>query len=96
MSTTVIHVSEMKPGDIYIGRYNRHFNLPQHQLANPFKIGSDGTREEVIKKYEDYLLDHPELMFRYIPELKGHRLACWCHPLACHGDLLAEWAEILG
>jgi hypothetical protein len=25
--------------------------------------------------------------------LRGHRLACWCAPLACHGDVIVEWLE---
>ena len=25
--------------------------------------------------------------------LKGKRLACWCKPKACHGDVLAKLAD---
>jgi hypothetical protein len=33
----------------------------------------------------------PYASFARIPELGGGRvLGCWCHPLPCHGHLLAE------
>jgi hypothetical protein len=25
--------------------------------------------------------------------LRGKRLACWCAPLPCHGDVIVEWLE---
>jgi hypothetical protein len=28
-----------------------------------------------------------------LPELRGKRLVCYCHPLPCHGDVLAELAD---
>jgi hypothetical protein len=28
-----------------------------------------------------------------LPELKGRVLGCWCAPLACHGDVLAQLAN---
>ena len=41
----------------------------------------------------EYVLNKPELL-RQIPlELKGKTLDCWCKPLACHGDVLAEIAD---
>ncbi len=29
-----------------------------------------------------------------LPELKDKTIACWCHPKACHGDVLAALADI--
>jgi hypothetical protein len=75
--------------DIYVGRG------PQGEpttWGNPFIIGRDGTREEVIKKYRDYVLNSPELMAK-LPELEGKILACWCAPLACHADILVDLAN---
>ncbi len=81
--TTVVHCKR-EPFDIYIGRPSK--------WGNPFAIGKDGTREEVIEKYRQYIQQRPELMSA-LPELKGKRLGCWCKPKACHGDVLAELAE---
>jgi hypothetical protein len=72
---------------VYIGR-SRKGDPP-----NPFgnyvaEIGKDGTREQVIEKYERWLMDQPELIKRIKRELKGKDLMCFCSPAPCHGDLL--------
>jgi hypothetical protein len=50
-----IKASPDHPDAIYIGRENRTYCLRQSPLANPYKIGKDGTREEVVKKYRQWL-----------------------------------------
>lgn len=62
--------------------------------GNPFIIGEDGTREEVIEKYESYIRSRPDLMAR-IHELKDKTLGCWCAPKACHGDVLIKLVKEL-
>ncbi len=62
------------------------------QWGNPFIVGRDGPREEVIEKYREWIVDQSELMAQ-LPMLKGKRLGCYCHPLPCHGDVLVELAE---
>lgn len=63
------------------------------EWGNPFKIGQDGDREQVIAKYEAYFRGRLDLVGR-LPELRRKRLGCWCSPLACHGDVLARLAEM--
>ena len=61
------------------------------EFANPFKIGKDGTREEVIKKYEKYIMDkveNEEGMKEKLITMKNKKLGCWCKPEPCHGDVL--------
>ena len=70
--------------DVYIGRPSK--------WGNPFVIGRDGTRDEVIARYEAWLLEQPELLAA-LPELAGKTLGCWCAPRACHGDVLARLAN---
>lgn len=60
--------------------------------GNPFEVGVDGTREEVIARYEAWLQTQPQLLTA-LPELRGRDLVCWCHPLACHGDVLIRLAN---
>lgn len=72
-------------GAVYIGRGSI--------WGNPFRIGPDGTREEVIAKYREWLL-HNDLVLRVI-ELKDRDLVCFCAPQACHGDVLMEFVELL-
>jgi hypothetical protein len=60
--------------------------------GNPFVIGRDGDRAEVIGKYEAWLTRQPRLLAR-VPDLRGKVLGCFCAPLPCHGDVLARLAE---
>jgi hypothetical protein len=58
--------------------------------GNPFKIGVDGTRTEVIEKFREYVFANPELLEQIRTELVGKDLICCCKPKACHGDILIE------
>jgi len=61
--------------------------------GSPFAIGKDGSREEVMQMYRDYLRKRSDLL-RTIPvELSGKVLVCWCWPEQCHGDILAYLAN---
>jgi len=82
--TRVVHCKR-EPYDVYIGRPSA--------WGNPFRIGRDGTREEVILAYRLWLQRHPELIEQARRELRGQRLGCYCAPLPCHGDVLAEVAD---
>lgn len=62
------------------------------QWGNPFRIGRDGDRDEVIEKYREWINTQPQLLAQ-LPMLKGKRLGCYCRPFRCHGDILAELAE---
>ena len=68
--------------DVYIGRPGK--------WGNPFIIGVDGTRDEVIQKFKEWFYSQPELVQQAKLELRGKILGCWCSPAACHGDVLVE------
>ncbi len=88
--TRVVNLKK-QPYDVYIGRGSI--------FGNPF-THKDGTTAEFIvesrsvavEKYREYIMNKPELLAR-IPELKGKTLGCFCKPLSCHGDVLAELAN---
>ena len=64
------------------------WNLPQSKWANPYKIGKDGDREEVLDKYFQYLLCNLDLI-NELDELKNKKLGCFCKlNEGCHGDIL--------
>jgi hypothetical protein len=79
------------PGE-YIGRPSI--------LGNPFIIGRDGNRTEVIEKYKIYFHERlsNDLQFQnYVILLsqelirsKKLDLICWCSPCACHGDIIKK------
>ena len=79
----VVHCKK-EPYDIYIGRPSK--------WGNPFSIGKDGTRKEVLEKYRKYILNNKGLM-NSLDELKNKILGCWCKPKTCHGDILKELTE---
>lgn len=85
MPTRVVHCKREKY-DVYIGRPSI--------WGNPFTIGRDGTREEVMAKCDEWLnckrhisgREPPALQVIYT-ELKDKTLGCWCSPKSCHGDI---------
>jgi hypothetical protein len=81
--TRVIHCKK-SPFDVYIGRGSK--------WGNPFKIGKDGTRERVIELYRAYIREQRGLLAD-LGEIRGKVLGCWCSPLPCHGDVLAELCD---
>ncbi len=77
------HVSIMRPGP----------------WGNPYVIGKDGTREEVLEKFRHYLWSRVKTepgLLHSLAGLHGKALVCCCKPAACHGDILevaAAWAD---
>jgi hypothetical protein len=86
----VVHCKKSK-FDVYVGRWNSQVPIDS-KWKNPFVIGKDGTREDVIEKYRAYLQTRPDLLAA-MPELRNKVLACWCAPLPCHADILVELAN---
>ena len=70
--------------DVYIGRGS--------PFGNPFKIGIDGTRLEVIEKYKHYLAVNTTLQDK-VKKIKGKKLGCFCSPLPCHGDIIINFLK---
>jgi len=84
MTTNLINIKDNQPYDVYIGRGSR--------FGSPYKIGVDGDREEVIRKYRyDFERGYLKASKEEVLALKGKVLGCHCEPLACHGDILVEF-----
>jgi hypothetical protein len=75
--------SNLPRGAVYIGRPSK--------WQNPYEIGIDGNRTEVIQKFRAYL--YSSGLIKDIHELCGKDLICWCKPKKCHGDILIELAN---
>ena len=87
MTTSVVH-NKRGRYDVYIGRGG--------PWGNPFQIGRDGTRAEVITKYRAWITSNDRVAVALranVHRLRGKVLGCWCAPLPCHGDVLAELAD---
>jgi hypothetical protein len=88
----VINISSGKPYDVYVGRGRCPRTGVKSIWGNPFIPGRDGTRDEVIDKYLEWIVKQPELMAR-LNELVDKKLGCYCSPANCHGTVLAELAK---
>ncbi len=72
------------PDRVYVGRPSK--------WGNPFVIGRDGTRDEVIAKYRAWILGQPALLAA-LGQLRGKNLVCWCAPERCHAEVLMDLAN---
>lgn len=76
-------------------------------LGNPFKIGECGNRKHVIERYRKWLLvalrspnRYPELCAEFdrlsqkLLDEQHLTLLCWCSPLPCHGNVIADFLDI--
>lgn len=79
---------------IYIGRPSL--------LSNPYAIGKDGTRDEVLEWYRAWLWRQIKLrgeVYRELQRLAAKAkdedlvLICWCAPKPCHADLVKRAIE---
>ena len=86
MKTTVVNIKK-STCEIYCGRGSPY--------GNPFKIGQDGDRKQVIEKYRKYFYSRlTDSTFRdKVLSLKGKILGCYCKPLDCHCDVIIEYLE---
>ena len=83
-------IGSLLPGQIYVGRPS--------PLGNPYLLGRDGNREEVIAQYRRWLwaqLQSPgspqerELRRLLAQAQSGElELLCWCAPLPCHAEVV--------
>jgi hypothetical protein len=59
--------------------------------GNPYTIGVDGSREDVLELYKTWVMSQPGLM-KKLNSLEGLRLGCDCflppYHDTCHGDVL--------
>lgn len=86
-----------RPEDaIYVGR-GKHVSM---KWGNPFQVGKDGSRQQVIEMFRKHLFESS--LIDDIAELQGQDLVCWCapdggittrDPLICHGQVLLQYSN---
>lgn len=97
----VVHCKRA-PFDVYIGRPSKWGNPFSHKKGTAAKYTTK-TRAEAIASYRTWLwagIGNGTVLLDELSALDGKVLGCWCHPKACHGEVLtrvATWAteEIL-
>ena len=99
-----VHIKK-EPYDVYIGRGSVFGNPFTHKpLAETKALVKCKTRKEAIQKHKLWILgiesleiDGKEINPPSIEEIWGLKdkvLGCWCSPKECHGDFLAEVANM--
>ena len=63
------------------------------EWGNPFVMGVDGSRDEVIFNFEKHYLPFKRGLMSKISELKGKALGCHCYPERCHCEILSKLAN---
>lgn len=76
------HKHDAPASAVYIGRGS--------PWGNPFRIGQDGDRAQVIVKFRAYAEEKLVQDPSWLKPLHQRALLCFCHPQACHGDVLVE------
>lgn len=65
---------------VYVGRPTK--------WGNPYEIGLNGSRKEVVEKYLHHTLTMLKIDSEWLDPLRGKDLVCWCAPLECHADVI--------
>lgn len=95
MSVSVVKINSKKDNfTIYIGR--DWDGMKQSPFHNPFHLGKDGSREEVLLKFIMYWCAPEQWKLRkaaLIMLQDGDTLGCYCYPKACHGDIIAGYVN---
>lgn len=81
--------------EVYIGRGG--------PFGNPYVIGENGDRDEVIRLFQDYFYNRLARDFEWklkVEALKGKVLGCFCAfpkgfngELRCHGQIIAGYLD---
>jgi hypothetical protein len=102
MNPPVVVNCRTEPYDLYVGRAPGRRGV----FGNPYVIGQDGTRDDVVRKFEVWLRSGLKEEWDVDPRIRlalqaieripeGTRLGCFCKPLACHGDVIVKiWREM--
>lgn len=100
----VVHCKR-QPFDVYIGRPRPG---EPWGFGNPFEIGEDGERDEVIAKYGWWLMwgdssgnanatpERRQWILDNLESLRGKTLGCWCAPRRCHAEILLALLSLDG
>jgi hypothetical protein len=93
MLTTVENIYKVKESEntVYIGRAGKGRD---GYFGNPFSLFAVKNRRDVLRKYRDYFWDRLETDKEFkerVESLRGKVLLCFCKPLLCHGDVIADY-----
>lgn len=100
MKTVVVNIKDCSRFDVYVGRASscpEGFTGPgaDGRYGNPFLLGTH-AREKSIELYRawflNYVNEYPDFRAAVL-SMRGRTLGCWCVPLPCHANVIAEWID---
>ena len=77
-----------------VNKYNSDFdvNIQRGTIwGNPFTLEEHG--DQAIPLFKEYFIKKikaREITMDHLEVLRGMKLGCTCHPLSCHGDIIAK------
>ena len=86
--TTAVNINKGIRCEVYVGR-----GTP---FGNPYVIGQDGDRDEVIRKYRIHFYEKLKIdpnFKKQVQALKGRVLGCHCVPLKCHSSVIIDFLD---
>ena len=103
MATRVVNL-RVNEFDIYIGRASPRKSLIGSVFHNPFALNTYAIKSPAEQRFYSLLAfaqyfytklnEEPEFL-RQVLALRGKTLGCWCKPLACHGDVIAHFVDVV-
>ena len=89
---TIVNRRNGRVAGVYVGR--------PAVLGNPYVIGHDGSRHDVVDKYRAWLREQyrhdgavrhalRQLAMRYLTD-GALTLICWCAPQPCHAEVIRD------
>ena len=98
MNTTLINLRTYRgPADyVLIDRRTVYGNHKYKMGEWSDSLGRKLTREDCVALFRMEFETKMKTSAGYqmkIEQLHGKKLACWCTPLACHGDVYVEYLE---
>lgn len=94
MPTNLVNLRQTKRFDAKIDRTTTFGN--PHPIGYCYICNRLHDRTDCILEYKKYFYNRilTDKIFRdKVLALKGLVLACWCHPLECHGKVIIEYLE---
>ena len=93
METTVVNLNDYveEQGSGFLVRIDR-----MTKWGNPFRVGQTATATPSSRNTAGGCgrkIQREEVDLYELADLHGCELGCHCHPLPCHGDVLARAAE---
>ena len=89
--TTVVHVTRDEY-DVYIGHKRPGVAVVDSVFCKPWSMGGHG-RDYAMIAFAAYWFAPEQKELRELAKvtLSGKRIACWCAPKWCHGDIIAGY-----